>query len=58
MVQGRSPEDTQKVHSSEVLKAMRIKPDESLDISLEERRKAFVELLGDLEGEVINVDDI
>ena len=60
MVQGRSPEDTHEVDTKEVLKQLRspMAPEDQMDISVEQRRRAFVELLSDLEGDVVSIEDV
>lgn len=55
MTLGSSPEDTHIIDTKSVLKQPSREPE---DITLDQRRRAFAELVGELGGEVLNVDDI
>jgi hypothetical protein len=58
MVQGRSPEDTQEIDTKKVLEQVRSTSEEMDEGTVELNRKALVELLSDLDGDVVNIDDI
>jgi hypothetical protein len=58
MVQGRSPEDTQEIDTKKVLEQVRSTSEEMDDVTVELNRKALVELLSDLDGDVVNIDTL
>jgi hypothetical protein len=58
MVQGRSPEETQEIDTKKVLEQVRLKSEEVDEGTVELNRKALVELLSDLDGDVVNIDTL
>jgi len=55
MKPGHSPEDTHEIDTRSVLRQPAQEPE---DITLEQRRRVFAELVSELGSEVLKIDDI